>query len=63
MTVRQFISELESIKEELKNKDIVLEAPNELLFTPAVKYKKYPGHKHNFELSDKTVEQVVITWR
>lgn len=59
ITLRQFIAELDSLKEELKDKEIVTVAPNGLLFQP--KANLMLKDKHDvLNFSKENVERIVI---
>lgn len=58
-TLREYIEQLNNIKEELKDKPVYLEAPNGLMVQPKIKFKMiYPS----LELSEKTISEVHITY-
>ena len=59
MKIQDFIKKLESIKESLQDKEIVIVAPNGLLLEPAIRFltKDNP-----IDLSKENVESIVITY-
>ena len=61
MTLEQFIRNLQNIKDELKQSDVVVIAENGLELTPKIKFKLKDKHKIS-ELSKENVESIVITW-
>lgn len=64
MTVNQFIKELESLKSELRKKQVVIIAPNGLEFDPMIKQqlidytKLFSGEIKNI----KNIKNMVITY-
>ena len=61
MNVNELVRKLESIRDDLKEKDIVIEAENGMLLPPEIKFKlKNPSDALN--LSSENVEYIVITW-
>lgn len=61
MTLQGFINKLQTIKEELKDTEIVVECPNGLYVSPEVKFQLKA--MDCFDITKKNVEQIVITWR
>jgi len=61
MKVNELIRKLENMRDDLKEKDIVIEAENGVLLPLEIKFKlKNPYDALN--LSDENVEYVVIAW-
>jgi len=59
MKLRDFICQLDNIKDELKDKDVVIEAPNGLQLDPSFKFITiYPS----MELSKENVDKIIITY-
>ena len=61
MTVNDLINELQMLKKELKDKEVVVQAPNGVLFEPKIKFRhKDPSTFLNN--SAENVESVVLHW-
>jgi len=56
-TVRQLIKDLQNVREDLKDKEVVIVAENGIDFEPKVKYRT----KEPLDFSKENVEKVVIT--
>ena len=58
MTVKQLAAQLSAIKDELQDKEIVVIAPNGMMFEPVIKF----GLKEDFviQLDHEGVDKVVI---
>jgi len=61
MKVSEFIDRLNVLKDELKDKDIVIVASNGLLVTPEIKFQ-LKNQMDSFNLSGDNVEYVILTW-
>lgn len=60
MTLREFINECGSIKEELLDTEIVVSAPNGILFEPKIKFIiKETG---NLNIDKNNVYKIIITY-
>ena len=59
MTLQEFIDELNSIKDSLKNNQIKLIKPNGILTTPDIKFK-LKDEMDSLNLSNENVEYIVI---
>ena len=57
MTLQNFIDHANSLKQELKDKEIVIMAENGLLLTPKIKFITNNG---GLELSTENVDKVII---
>ena len=61
MNVNELVRRLESIRDDLKEKDVVIEAENGMLLPPEIKFKlKKTGDVLNF--SNENVEYILIKW-
>jgi len=61
MNINELIRKLENMRDDLKEKDIVVEAENGLLLPPEIKFKlKNPSDALN--LSSENVEYILIKW-
>lgn len=59
MKVREFLKQFGNYSEAMLDKDIVIEAPNGLLFEPKIKQKRKTEYPVNFKLEN--LECYVIT--
>lgn len=59
ITVREFKNHLDTIKEELLDKPIYLEAPNGLMVEPKIKFKTI---YLSLELSKENISEIHITY-
>lgn len=57
MTIKEFISELQSLSEENKELTVVIKAPNGMIFEPTIKFL---WKDDNFLLGER--ESVIITY-
>ncbi len=60
MTVRELISRLGTIKEELQDKEICVIAPNGITFEPAVKFRM--KQEYVLQLDKEGVDKVILTY-
>ena len=60
MTVNEFIKELQSLKPDLRNKEVFIKTENGLFMRPKIKYYLYPEFWIPFEISDRTVKGIVL---
>jgi len=61
MKVKHFIEKLDSIKDELKEKEVRIVAPNGLLMEPQIRYDQKDPMKV-LDFSDENVERIVLHW-
>ncbi len=61
MTLRQFIKQYGSYKNELLDKEVVVECPNGLLVEPTIKLNRKDHYASQFNHPD-NIENLVITW-
>ena len=60
ITLQQFIDDLNRIKQELRDKEIVIQASNGLLFEPKVKF--IVKEIHNLNKDAENVDKIIITY-
>lgn len=58
MTLRQFIADISNTKQELLDKEIVIEAKNGLLFEPRIKF--IPKDKFDLQLDAEHIDKVIV---
>jgi len=61
MKLRHFIEKLDSIKDELKEKEVCIVAPNGLLMEPQIRYEQRDPMKV-LDLSEENVKRIVLHW-
>lgn len=61
MKLKYFIKKLDSLKDELKEKEVCVVAPNGLLVEPQIKYEQRDLMKV-LDFSDENIERIVLHW-
>ena len=61
MRLKHFIERLNSLRGELKEKGVCIEAPNGLLMKPQIRYEQKDPMKV-LDFSDENVERIVLHW-